>query len=279
MTWQPLTKIHSIESATASTNFTEPLTDVLWRKAVREGESKSGALGLTEKSLVNAFQLAFGPGGAVPPLSVPIAPPSPNAARFLRSTLDESSQQRIIIEALSVGKTDITYQTTTYTRWQSLFERLKSLFEVPLSVALEGVRPANVRLEYKDSFRFFGEGVPFAVDLLRDKSPLIAPHVFTRPELWHSHTGMFEKSEQSDQRLVQVNIDANDMPQPEGKPFRVISITTAIQENFFQNREEESSWPTSEMLIKMFDPMHKRCSEIFKTLITDKMAKRIGLMS
>ncbi|UPJ49891.1 TIGR04255 family protein [Bradyrhizobium sp. 200] len=269
--------MHAIESATAIVNFSEPLTDVVWRKAVREGESKSSSLGLNKRAALNAVQFAFGGGGAValPPISI-AAPQGPSAVQFGRSILDEASRQEIIMEALSVARSEITYQTSAYTRWASFFERLSALASTPLSLALDAVRPANVRLEYKDMFRFEGDDAPLANGLLRQESALITPHAFTQPELWHSHTGMFERSDSSDRRLVQVNVDANEQHQADGKTIRIISIVTAIQENFFPTREE-SSWPDAHALIEMFGQMHIRSTDIFRSIITDEMAKRIGL--
>jgi hypothetical protein len=59
--------MHSIESATASVVFAELLTDVLWRKMVRESEATANALGLTEKTGVSSFQFTIGGQQGVEP--------------------------------------------------------------------------------------------------------------------------------------------------------------------------------------------------------------------
>jgi uncharacterized protein (TIGR04255 family) len=276
LTWQPLhLTTHSIETVTASVVFTEALTDVFWRKAVREGESNANALGLTEKSSVSSIQFAIGQGLPAP-VPAPMQPQAPQAIRLSRSLFVEGTEQRFVAETLSIGKLDIAYYTSTYTRWAAFFDRLRSLFTMPLPIALEAVRPQSLRLEYKDSFRYTGEGTPIAETLLREKSPLIAPHVFTQPELFHSHTGMFERSNQSDQRLIQLNIDANEVwVQNEQRQARAVSIMTAVQENFFP-RPEDSSWPSADALIGIFDSMHERSSEIFRSVVSDEIGRRIG---
>ena len=269
--------MHSIETATASVVFSEPLTDVIWRKAVREGESTASVFGLTEKSGVSALQLTIAQQRL--PAPMPMQPQAPQAIRLSRSLFDEETEQRSLVEILSIGKLDIAYYTTAYTRWAAFSDRLKSLFIAPLPIALEAVRPQSLRLEYKDSFRYMGEGAPIAETLLRHGSPLIAPHAFAQPELWHSHTGMFERSNQSDQRLIQLNIDANEIwAENEARPARVVSILTAVQENFFPT-PEDTSWPSSESLIAIFDSMHERSTEVFRSVVSDEIGRRIGLIS
>ena len=161
-------------------------------------------------------------------------------------------------------------------------ERVRLLLRPALRTALHSVRPANLRLEYKDSFRYVGQGEPLAETLLNSNSDLIASHVFQRTKLWHSHTGFFEEASGCSARLVQVNLDANDAidaMRPQSPPFRMVAITTGVQNNFDGQGPElidnEDELATS--LVSMFDSLHERAIELFKNVIHPSVAARVGL--
>jgi len=281
LAWQPLHENHSIESVSASVNFAEPLTEIIWRKAVREVEAKAGAMGLSERDAVNAFQIAIGAnaiGLASPSIDIgQIGLPSQiESVRIARSHIDEASGQKRAAESISIGRQVITYQSTTYTRWAAYSERLNELFGAALDVSLGAVRPAVLRLEYKDSFRFDGAGEPLVSGFLKDVSPLIAKHVFDKTDLWHSHTGFFEKSDRSDQRLIQINLDANNVVHvAQRETARLVNIMTAVQENFHAWPEDKEI--TAGELLGIFESMHQRCTEVFREVVSPETAKRIGL--
>src|SRR4029453_16974119 len=79
-------------------------------------------------------------------------PPQIETVRIARTHIDEASGQKRVAESISIGRRAIVYQSTTYTRWAAFSERLNELFGVALDVSLGAVRPAVLRLEYKDSF-------------------------------------------------------------------------------------------------------------------------------
>jgi hypothetical protein len=154
------------------------------------------------------------------------------------------------------------------------------LLRPALREALHAVRTASLRLEYKDSFRFRGNGAPLAADLLSQGSALIAPQVFLNEKLWHSHTGFFEDVEGCEARLVQINIDANMMTSPtEAAPFRTVSITTAVQNNLRSSSEEDLDNEEDQvrLQLEMFDSLHLRSISLFKEIISSEAAIRVGM--
>jgi uncharacterized protein (TIGR04255 family) len=283
LNWEPFHESHSIELAAVQVTFSEPLTDIAWRKVVRGAEATCKAAGLTEKSAINVVQFTIGPQGA----AAQAVPAAVDGMLFKRSTTVETSaadgkQNSIVVvaESFTVSRSGLNYQTTAYTRWNAFFDRVVLLLRPALREALHAVRTASLRLEYKDSFRFRGNGAPLAADLLSQGSALIAPQVFLNEKLWHSHTGFFEDVEGCEARLVQINIDANMMTSPtEAAPFRTVSITTAVQNNLRSSSEEDLDNEEDQvrLQLEMFDSLHLRSISLFKEIISSEAAIRVGM--
>jgi uncharacterized protein (TIGR04255 family) len=272
----PFHEAHSIELAAASVNFSEPMTDVVWRRVVRDAEAMCKAAGLTERNVTSGIQITINPAG------MPPQPTQIDAIVFVRPSTIElpgGGLQKTVAESLSIGRTSLTVQTYDYTRWHPFFGRLQLLLTPPLRSALHAVSTANLRLEYRDHFRFEGTGAPIAAELLRVGSELIAPHVFNNEKLWHSHTGFFEDAEGCDARLIQINVDANDASRiGDAAPFRLIAITTAVQNNLTISAEPlENEEETAKLQLTMFNSMHDRSKAIFRELISDVTAERVGI--
>jgi hypothetical protein len=276
--WQPSQEAHSIEVVSAAVNFSEALTEVAWKKVVRDAEGVCRAAGLLEKSAVNTVQIMIGTSPeAAPPQAI-------DGMLFMRSqavNVPGGGIQRKALEALSVNRTGLNFQSTVYSRWDAFFERLKLMVRPPLRGALRSVGVLNLRLEYRDGFRFVGKGQPLAMTLLNEKSDLIAPHVFRNERLWHSHTGFFEDAPGCKERLVQINVDANIAHQL-GRlddPFRTVTISTAAQNNLdpasAETLDNEEELANSQM--SMFDSLHIRSIELFKNIVSPEMASRVGI--
>jgi uncharacterized protein (TIGR04255 family) len=279
--WEPVKEGHSIEVAAGSVNFSEPLNEVLWKRTLRLAEQVSRPAGLVDRATFNAFQLTFGGGN----LSG-----GPNMAEgpvgnvvFRRLSIVENPTGAIthtVAEEFAVGRVALTYRTMMYTRWSAFRERLRTLLRPALEMSVQGAAIANVRLEYRDIFIFSGTPNDAATDdLLRKDSKFIAPHIFERSDLWHSHTGMFIPEPSAQKRLIQINIDANDVPSDSSSSRRAISILTAVQDNLDQadSDELENESNMGDIVADRFESLHAQSKTIFGQLVTPAVAKRVGL--
>lgn len=275
MSWNPFHEAHSIEAVSAAVNFYEPLNDVVWRRVIREAESRANACGLSARSQVRTgMQFSIGAAPGVPP----VPQLDVDAVRFYRNASDEESNTLVPTETLTVAKGVLLYHTTAYTRWEAMLPQLRTILTEPLGIALEAVYVNNLRLEYRDVFKqVIDQSPPLVTNLLRSGCDLLAPHIFRRNQLFHSHTGFFEPCDSCDQRLIQLNVDANDLIE-NNEQVRAITIMTAVQDNFFPQLEAERNRTSSE-LVARFDSLHKRCDEVFKSVITDEIAERVGMNS
>jgi hypothetical protein len=252
------------------------MNEVAWRKSLRDAEAASKAAGLTDRNVGLQFMVG--------PVIGQQQAPGPTEAIILSRPhmvkLSSGGLQKVAAESLTVSRLNLIYQVTAYTRWSIFFEKLQQVLRPPLRSALHAVRTANLRLEYRDSFRFIGSDAPTSSDLLREGSPLIAPHVFKNSRLWHSHTGFLEEAEGCDSRLIQVNVDSNEaMNLGDPANFRIVGITTAVQNNLLRTSADalDSEEALANYQLQMFVSMHERSKDIFKQLISDATAARVGL--
>jgi len=275
--WEPHQAAHSIELVATALNFSEPLNDVAWKRVVRDSEGPARAAGLSEKANLQGFEITIG-------LPQQTAPAPLVGVQFLRTTAVDSpagSVQRKLQEAVLINKSGLIFQSAVYSRWEAYSSRIQLLLRPALRTALHSVGVANIRLEYKDSFRHLGDGKPLARTLLNPDSRLIAPHVFDNEQLWHSHTGFFESAPNCKERLIQVNIDSNfgfDISRPQ-EQFRMVAITTGVQNNFdvSQSQPIENEEELANFYLAMVESLHGRAIEVFKNLVSSAIAVRIGL--
>ena len=196
--------------------------------------------------------------------------------RFYRTSAEEDSNRLFPDETLSIGKGAIAYHTKAYTRWEAFAIQLRSLLTEPLGIALETVYLSNLRLEYRDVFKHSSGGPALASTLLRAGSDLLAPHIFSREPLFHSHTGFFEDGPDSDQRLIQVNVDANEIIE-NNERRRIVCLRPGGRETFIPDLGQEPARRSSSA-ISNFNSMHTRSAEVFRSVISDEIATRVGII-
>ena len=115
--------------------------------------------------------------------------------------------------------------------------------------------------------------------LLRIGSRYVAPHVFELTDLWHSHTGAFQRIDDATKRLLNINVDCND-DLTSGVSQQTIAIATILTDMFNQ----PGYVPTTLAAIDSMDffeqrlkLLHDHGKDIFGETINDDACKRIGL--
>jgi hypothetical protein len=141
-----------------------------------------------------------------------------------------------------------------------------------------GSERCATRLEYRDRFHFAGEPrVAKVSELLLEGCDLIAPHIFTREDLWHSHAGMFLSADGVDRRLVQIQIDASDVTIAETEGVRrSVSLITGVQD--FLEAEQTKEQQAND-IVNQFNALHIASKKLFQDMITEAARKRIGLLN
>jgi uncharacterized protein (TIGR04255 family) len=270
--FQPVHAAHSIEQAVFVMHFDRPLNPQ--------------QLG-TVISVTNQFKSELPGGGPIqgmafsfggPAIQVPVMPQSMSVAGVLlnRTAPDGSLESELRLEQASMS-----FRTTRYSRWTTIWNSAQRYFEAVLGVYLDtGAQLVSVGLNFVDKFVWHGDiNDCDASKLLRNNSEYVAPHVFNRRDLWHIHSGAFESVDRNTKRLINMNIDCLD--ETIGiQPRRVIMITTVLTDIFGQPGFDPISLTRNSGLAFISEHMaslHAFDKEILGNTIVESMAQQIAL--
>jgi hypothetical protein len=272
--WHPIHDNHAIDVMAAIVNFAEPIPELIFKKALKASEDVAFSKGLRSRhSTTGQVLFTVAPDGSH---SFVPAPPV-SQGRAFNSLLELSEDQPIpnkVAEQLQVTNSQVVYRTWQYVSWTWQLARMKELLGPSLLLAADVVSFASQRLEYLDRFRFDGESRSASVgDVLRQGSERLAPHIFSRSDLWHSHTGAYRPSDETIKKLEQIHVDAVDDPAVGPTTTRWINLMTA-REDRFNDREVDR---TVDGIFANFDSMHGELIEILASVVTPGIADRIYL--
>jgi hypothetical protein len=270
--WHPIHDNHAIDVMAAIVSFAEPIPDLVFKKALKISEDVAFSNGLRSRHPHpgGQFLLSVGADGSQNLMQAGL----PTPGRIFNSILELSDDQPVsnrIAEQVQITNSFVAYRTWRYVSWTWQLARMKKLLEPSLSIANSVVFFGSQRLEYLDRFRFDGEaGSATVSDVLRSGSERLAPHIFSRTDLWHSHTGAYRPDDGTTKKLEQIHVDMiDDAP----SSVRWINIMTA-REDRFNDREVDQS---VNGFFANFDTMHGELIEILASVLTPGISDRIYL--
>jgi hypothetical protein len=273
--WHPIHDNHAIDVMAAVVNFAEPIPGLIFKKVLKASEDVAFSNGLRSRHSTTGGQMLLSVAADGSQSFVPA--PSVSQGRTFNSLLELSEDQPIpnrVAEQLQVTNSLVVYRTWQYVSWTWQLARMKELLGPSLSMAADVVFFASQRLEYLDRFRFDGESRSATVgDVLRPGSERLAPHIFSRTDLWHSHTGAYRPDDGTTKKLEQIHVDAVDDPIIGPSTTRWINLMTA-REDRFSDREIDQ---TVDGVFANFDTMHGELIEILASVVTPGIADRIYL--
>ncbi len=270
--FQPVHSAHSIEQVMFVLQFHRPL----------KPENFASVKSLTEQFRTELpgggpiQSMAFAIGGPTPQFSVP-PPQLPITGHVLNRTAPDGSLE----SELRVELGSMSFRTTRYSRWATIWGSAHRYFGTFLNAYFSGgAQLASVSLNFVDKFVWHGEiDNCDASKLLRNSCDYVTPQIFNRRDLWHSHTGAFERFDQQTKRLININFDCLD--EISGiHPRRVISMTTVWTDMFGQPGFEPVTLINSdalEFLSVHMASLHALNKEILSNSIVESMAQKIAL--
>jgi len=274
--WNPIHENHAIDAMAALVTFSGTIPNLLLAKALKRSEDVAFDAGLRSRGGMAGFQMVIGAEG------VSSGATTQTRGRTFNSIIDDEetplgSSRRV--EQLVVTENQVAYRTWNYVSWTWQIERMRMLMSPAISMVQDAVSLATQRLEYLDRFRYDGDLSEMQLtSLLRAGSPFVAPHVFSRTDLWHSYTGAFLPSNGGLKRLEQVHIDCLDEPStPETTKTRGINSMTAREDRFIEPGVDEPA-PNSNSIFDRFGLLHSELKDTFAGVITDEIARRIYLL-
>lgn len=268
--FEPIHEAHAIAQVAFILQFTNPISESSFEDAKLKSNEFDNELPGKNNITEQGIQIHLGNQGQALPLNV-----ITTGVRRTKSLPDGAIESDLRIE-----RSSITFITTRYTRWATIWEQCTRYFIELLPYYLNDSNFLNsINLNYID--KFIWKDSPATCNpelLLRNNSRYVSQHIFGVEDLWHSHTGAFIRFDNFTKRLVNVNVDCLDELHDD-KPRRTIAIATSIADHFNQPDYEPLSTDIepNKAIDDHMQSMHVLGKKIISELITENMCKRIAL--
>jgi uncharacterized protein (TIGR04255 family) len=244
--------------------FDRQINDATYAEVRKAGETFKELPGRSE---IQGIRFGLGTGGALAGVA--------NGNAFHRSRPDGTVEDELRLDRFS-----ITYRTMNYTRWDAVWRLARSYFERTAPHYARTARVTAVGLNFVDKFVWVGTPSECRPNLLlRPGSRYVVPHVYPAKDLWHSHTGIFERWDDQTKRLMNVNVDCTDEAVANGQR-RVIGIMSVLTDMLNQTDYaplELASEATLAFLDERMQQLHVVAKALLGNVINDEMCKRIAL--
>jgi uncharacterized protein (TIGR04255 family) len=266
--FDPLHKGHAIEQMTIVIRMNKEIDDssIAAIKAVMGSPPE-----LPRRTDIRGFTVAIGTN---------IHAPSSTSAGNVGLSFAKFADDGTVHTELRTERSSITYHTTRYTSWENIWSQARKYFASLIPQYLTKVGITGIALVYVDRFIWNGQETPAdASKLLRANSVFLCPNVYKVKDLWHSHSGWFDRINPITKRLANVNVDFMEAP-PEDRFRRAIVVNTVLTDLFNQPGYDPAN-PSPEDAIGFVEDhltqLHDFCKVILSGIISDNMAKRIAL--
>lgn len=189
----------------------------------------------------------------------------------------------ILETELRVERNSVIFRTSRYTRWEEIWGKVNVYFQhvIPLFTQ-DGNKLMGVGLSYYNKFLSRNETKKCkAKDLLNSQSKYLCTHLFENDDLWHNHTGAYIKINKEIKRLININIDSFD-ELSDNVQHRAIAIAIIVTDLLNQPQYNPSIFSDEDIIMKLKDKFHALhlCeNDIFRDILNEKSAKRVGLKS
>lgn len=269
--FEPIHAAHAIEQVVFVLQLERALDEASFsnaREAVKQFKVETDMPGLTA---IQTFTLAIGPSG-----QVPSPPSSPSGVMLSRTGADGTVEKELRVERDSV-----TFRSSLYTRWDAVWLQARKYFEAVVPIYAANAKITGISLNYVDKFKWVGDLAECRTNLLlRLGSKYLCPHIFEAKDFWHSHTGVFIRTDDNTKRLLNINVDYLDEIRADDVR-RVVSITTVLTDLLNQPGYEPSEIAAKdavEFLGAHMQGLHVFGKKVFGNIINDEMSKRIALI-
>jgi uncharacterized protein (TIGR04255 family) len=266
----PLHDAHAIEQVLMVLQLTRPISEasfVLVRDKIAQFNTE-----LPGQSPIQRVTFAIGQNPNL------VGQPSQSEVRGF--VMNRTAPNGVVESELLLQPDAITFRTTTYTRWQSVWEQARKYFEAVAGIYVNENAVASASLSFIDKFVWVGDLSRCTPKiLLKPQSPYICPHVYDLQDLWHSHSGAFSRSDAQTKRLLNINVDYLQEELTSG-PRRTVSISTVLTDMFNQPGYDQFSVESADMpdfLTARMNNLHEFSKSVFGKVISEEMSKRIAL--
>lgn len=266
-TFEPLHKGHAIEQAAIFVHMDREIDDA----AIADIKKAIGTPAeLPKRAELRGITLAIGP-------TMPTPRPGPGVGGLSFSKIQADGA---VETELRAERSAITFRTTLYTGWVNFWSQGRNYFDLLLPRYVDKVKISGVAINYIDKFVLnASRDNHTGSEILRPNSRFLAPHVYDEKDLWHSHTGWFERVDGATKRLFNVNVDFLD-EQKDDQQSSSLVITTLLTDLLNQPGFEPfapASADASAAVNERLGRLHDRCKDVLSGIISEEMCQRIAL--
>lgn len=272
--WRPVNDDHSIETMSIVVGFQDAVSSLVYRNMNRKLDETTNKNGLNIHQPIQGIEFRVDQAGVTPrPINI-------NGMAYQRNSLIRLRSGEVVnkmVEQIQFQPQSLHYSTWKYTRWAPTLESLRRIIFPALEIACAAVTISSIRIEYIDRFVFTGADFEMKPsDVLSEESPLIARDIFSADDLWHSHTGKFVLTNEQKKRLLQVNIDAQELLSSDGTvASKSISIMNSVEDRYLESGWEPQN--IDEQIGVELDDLHKESKILYSKILNPKMASKVGL--
>ncbi|NEW95393.1 TIGR04255 family protein [Rhodopseudomonas sp. BR0G17] len=261
MNWEPAHADHSIDNVQVLFSFSEPIDPDSFDEVIiplRQATSKH--------NLTNRIEAQEPTPPAIPEKGIAIKIGGPTTRRVIFRRMAEND----VVSEFSLGVRSLKLMTSRYQRWAPFFTVLSDVCHAIDQAWSISSNVKSIRVQYIDRFVSQPGGADH-FEVLSKACPSIALPTTDAMAAFHVHTGWFDYDSLPKGRiLTNINIDANDIrfsTQPAVR--RELLILTL--------RQIESATNALNDPLNLTDHLHKELKTLFRQLISDEAATRIGL--
>lgn len=268
--FEPIHAAHAVEQVVFVLQFEAPLSDEVFANVQECAKQFRTAADMPIFMKREGIAISFFPAGQ------PAIPPQKSGFMLRRMRADGSVEKELRVEPES-----ITFMTSMYTRWDTVWMQARTYFEKLASIYAANSKIVGIGLNYVDKFIWTGEDTASrADDLLRVNSKYLCAQIFEAQDFWHSHTGAFIRADAQTKRLLNVNVDHLEESRTDDMR-RVVSVITILTDMLNQpgyTPAEISAENINQFLDRHSKELHSFGKEVLGNIINDAMSKRIALL-
>lgn len=267
MSFKPINDDHAVQSVAFSIIFEKSLGQGVIQDV--QSQHHLWLPDLPAAQTPQIFGIEFGPAGAVPMKGHGIE------FSYLRPNGTPAWQLRF-------DGNMATIECTRYTRWERVWEMgqrhlltlLKAITESGLA---EDASVAAISLNYLD--QFVGKPAENDFAALFVNSAHLPSAIFDFGDIWHTHSGWFDKMSDLGPILNNLNVDTNFAADKEGRPV-VAGIMHLQQLRYAQKLSlKEFAGSHAHVFDGVMKVLHDKNKSLIASLLVPEMGNRIGIIS
>lgn len=267
--WKSHNPAHAIQQVTAKLKFTQPVTDIPWRKINDATRATAHKMGLIAEQPIQDINFAMMSGGMEGGFS-------PVGIEFLRLERPDFYSEKI-----AILRDEVSVEEWRYTRWAAFSEKLNALMLPIVTHFAQTVPVLSVQLEYIDLFQSKTPGEATDIsEILRHPNNFIPSESFSQDQTFHSHTGYFQRKDDITKRLVNVDVDVVDVRTPvQPKALRSVRIRTNISDFFNQEGYtaiSDEAFNTEFIASRLYD-QHIELKDLLSSILSEEATDAISL--